>query len=124
MSLVWVGVVNRLRKRSYVFVGGDFGRNQVGVIAAQTENGPHAEETNYSLDYGGGRGLDRLDKRLGLRAEHEIGNVTSENVEAERRERDEKHVEEPVVAFAHTVGNPWTMMIKALWILTNFLKFF
>lgn len=82
------------------------------MVAAEAKYGPHAEKANDRLNDGGRRGLDRLDERLGLRANHQIRNVTCQNVETKRRQRDEEHVEESVVAFAHTVGHPRAMVIE------------
>ena len=43
-----------------------------------------------------------------------MSDVAAEHVQTKNGQRDQKHVEEAIVAFAHTVGYPRTMMVEFL----------
>lgn len=46
------------------------------------------------------------------------GNMCDDTAKYERcqkRQRDDEAVEKAVIAFAHTVPHPWTVVVKSLW---------
>lgn len=46
------------------------------------------------------------------------GNMCDDTAKYERGQkgqRDDKAVEKTVIAFAHTVPHPWTVVVKSLW---------
>lgn len=40
---------------------------------------------------------------------------TAKYERGQKRQRDDKAVEKAVIAFAHTVAHPWTVVVKSLW---------
>ena len=84
------------------------------MVAAQAKNTPHAKKADDQLHDGGGRLLDGLHKGAVLRQQDQVRHIARQDEECVGREADKEEIEEAVVALAHAVAHPGTVVVELL----------